>query len=257
MNAEAEHILAVGLEAVTRAEKIILAHYKTGLQSTQKQDGSPVTIADQKAEETIRSVVGAAFPTHGFIGEEFATDNQKAVYQWIIDPIDGTKNFMRGVPFFTTELAVFKNGVPYMGISNIPTLGLTVTAVQGHGARVSRRRVSVSTTARLEDAYIIVGGLKHFNNLKHIEQLLKLTSDVMSLKSLGEAWSYHLLAQGNCDAVIEAQTKIWDIAAQSMIIPEAGGIVTDIAGKPIDLNSTSMLASTPILHKELLVYFAQ
>ncbi len=255
MDAEAAELLSVGLAAVAKANDIILAHYQTGIGFSSKDDGSPVTIADKKSEEAIRATISTAFPTHGFIGEEFAVDNTNSPYQWIIDPIDGTKNFMRGVPFFTTELALFKNGKPYLGISHIPTLGKTVSAVQGQGTTVNGQRVHVSTTNSLQEAYLIVGSLKYFKKQQKLNQLLELATTTMSFKCLGEAWSYHLLAQGNCDAVIEAQTKIWDIAAQSIIIPEAGGTVTDIDGNQIVLNSTSMLASNPILHPQLLVYF--
>ncbi len=245
--------LQTGLKAVKVAEKIITEYFNTSLVIDSKHDGSPVTIADKEAEAIIRQIITNAFPTHGFIGEEYGSSNRTHEYTWVIDPIDGTKNYSRGIPLFATELALFKRDELILGISNAPMQKKLLHAEKGTGAYLNETtKLSVSTISKVSDAYISVGSVKYFSKTEKYNKLAEINEACSAMKGFGDTWSYHFIAEGKLDAILEAKTNIWDVAAMAVIIEEAGGTVTDLEGNPLSTTSASALATNGLLHSQLL-----
>lgn len=249
--------LTVALEAVQAAEKIILHYLSHDAKVYTKADLSPVTVADQEAEEAIKIVIRQSFPEHTFYGEEgekVDLQNHQG-YTWIIDPIDGTKSFMRHIPLFATQLALLKDGEFILGVSNAPVLKELMYAEKGQGCYLNGNRVQVSDASQLGDAYASYGGLKHFAQNDLLDGIVTLSQTAKWPRGIGDFWSYHLIAQGRLDIMAEASTKLWDIAALKVIVEEAGGRFTQIDGQPITASSTSALASNRLLHEETLKLF--
>lgn len=248
--------LKVGLEAVKKAEEIIKKYYfEQNLETSYKKNGSPVTIADKEAEKVIRETITEAFPDHMFLGEEMGRSGVGSEYMWIIDPIDGTKNFVRGLTSFSTLLALVKDGEIILGISNAPMMNECLYAEKGKGAYFNDKKIEVSKVDSIKDAYMSYGGITYFVDKKMWKPLLALNRDTRFHRALGDFWSFHLLAMGKLDLMVEADIRIWDIAPLVCIVQEAGGKITDLQGKKIDLNSDTVLASNGLLHSNVVKYF--
>lgn len=251
--------LETALEAVHAAEQVIMSFYKQEDTSFQtKKDNSPVTLADKGAEAAIKAVISRAFPDHGFIGEEEGSSNSIAEYRWIIDPIDGTKNFIRKIPLFTTELALVYKGELIVGVSNNPVTQEIYFAQKDAGAYVTnantntKTHLKISNTAlKISEVYLSYGGIKYFDKINKTQQLLKLSKICRATRSFGESLHYRFLAQGKIDVVLEADARIWDIAAEVLICQEAGAIVTDFQGNPFTLDTTSLIVAHPLIHQEV------
>lgn len=251
-----DKFLQIGVQAVQEAEKVILEYFSGKIQTDLKKDGSPVTIADKKAEELIRKIISANFPEHGFIGEEYGEKNNKSEYTWIIDPIDGTKNYSRNIPMFATELALFRGDEIILGISNAPKLNKLLTASKGKGTYLNqKKKLQVSDITDLPQSYISIGSVKYFAQKPEYDKLAEINEACAGMKGFGDTWSYHFVAEGKLDAIIEAKSKIWDIAATSIIIEEAGGKVTDLEGNKLNKNSKTALATNSHIHDQLLEFF--
>jgi len=249
--------LDVALEAVKEAEQIILKYLDSGVRAELKEDQSPVTVADREAEEKIKQVILSQFPDHTFYGEEgekIDLENHHG-YTWIIDPIDGTKSYLRHNPLFATQLALLHNGEFVIGVSNAPLLHELVYAEKGKGCFFNDQPIKVSEISTVEDAYMSFGSLKYFTKHNNIDQLLSLAESAKWARGIGDFWSYHLLAQGKLDIMIEADTKLWDIAAMKVIIEEAGGTVSQLDGSPVDYTTTTFLATNGKLHQQIIDQF--
>jgi len=250
-----DQYLKVGIEAVQAASTIIQKYYQQNVEFDLKADNSPVTIADKKAEEKIKEVISSYFPDHGFVGEESGNNNHFLEYTWIIDPIDGTKNFLRHLPFFSTLLALVKNGQVIMGISYMPQFSELIYAVKGKGAYLNQQKLTVSKENNLSQAYLSFGSLSKFAEKKLLTNLVKLTQTVRQQRAWGDCWHFHLLAQGKIDAVIEAKGEFWDFAPIKIIIEEAGGQVSDIKAQDFTINSQSIIATNGLIHQQVVDYF--
>ncbi|MCA9368806.1 inositol-phosphate phosphatase, partial [Candidatus Woesebacteria bacterium] len=201
-------------------------------------------------------IISKAYPEHGFVGEEYGSDSNRKEYTWVIDPIDGTKNYSRGIPHFATELALFEGDELILGISNAPLLKKRVTAEKNKGAFLNETtQIHVSTISNLANAYISVGSIRYFDSRGKLETLSQLNKDIAGLKGFGDTWSYHFLAEGKLDAIIEAKTNLWDFAATAAIVTEAGGNVTDFNGEPISFSTETLIASNGLLHDSLVQRF--
>jgi len=249
------NFLSVAIDAANKAEKVIMKHYAGEITYAAKSDMSPVTIADTEAEKVIIETIKDSFPDHSFLGEESGDQESESEYQWIIDPIDGTKNYSRHIPLFATQIALLKNGEIILGVSNAPALKELIYAEKGKGAHFQEKNLIVSNIAELSDSYFCFGGLKYFNKHNHIDALLELVSKTLGHRGIGDFWCYHLLAQGKIDIMIEAETKIWDFAALKIIVEEAGGKVTDIHGNKITKDTTSIIATNRNLHDSVVEMF--
>jgi len=239
--------LDTAILAVREAEKIILAH-RENLVIDIKADMSPVTQADKEAEHRIKEIIHKKFPDHGFIGEEEGRSNIDSEYVWSIDPIDGTKNYARGIPLYGTVLSLIHKKKPIVGVSNVPEMKDLMHAETGSGAFLNNRKVKVSSISELNEAYVCTGGLKYFDPVR-LHKFVKLAR---GHRGIGDVWCYHLLSQGKIDVMMEAHIKIWDIGAFIVIASEAGGKLTDIEGKEFTLDSASVLATNGLLHQKVL-----
>jgi histidinol-phosphatase len=240
--------LQAAIDAAQAAAKVILGFYQKSLAVRTKEDQSPVTEADVKAEETIRAVLSERFPSYGFYGEETGKHSADAENVWLVDPIDGTKSFVRECPYFSTQIALMRGGRLVVGVSNAPAYGELAWAEEGAGAYLNDRPIRVSTIADLSAAFLSTGNLKSMTRTAQWGRLGSLIARVSRARGYGDFAHYHLLASGSLDVVIETDVNILDIAALTVIVREAGGTFTDLAGKDITLDTTTVLASNGVLH---------
>jgi histidinol-phosphatase len=245
--------LQAALEAAHAADEIIQSLYRRNLAVTIKADKSPVTEADVRAEATIRAILSARFPDYGFYGEESGRHGMDAENIWLVDPLDGTKSFVRECPFFSTQIALMRSGHLVLGVSSAMVYGELAWAEQGGGAFLDGKPIFVSAIDDLSAASLSTGNLKTLaSNPARWARFGALAARVNRLRGYGDFVHYHLLARGALDAVIETDINILDIAALAVIVREAGGLVTDLAGAPVGLSSNSVLASNAALHASML-----
>jgi histidinol phosphatase-like enzyme (inositol monophosphatase family) len=231
MSASYADELAVARRAADEAGRFALGHFKTGLAVEAKADGSPVTIADRGAEERLRATLGAAFPADGILGEELGETSGASGRRWIIDPIDGTQSFIRGVPLWGVLVALEDRGECVVGVVALPALGETLWAVRGGGAFVNGAPARVSTTP-LADATICTSDAspRHFGD-KHagFGRLLERTA---RHRGWGDCYGYALVATGRAEVMLDPLMNAWDAAAVRPIIEEAGGTFCAWDGTP-------------------------
>jgi histidinol-phosphatase len=244
--------LRTAIEAAKAGEAVIKHYYQANIAIQIKADRTPVTIADVETEQAIRGVLEAAFPEHGFYGEETGKDRPDAEYTWLVDPIDGTKGFVREVPFFSTQIALMKDNEFILGVSNAPLFGELAYAEAGGGAFLNDRRLHVSAIADPGEATLSFGNLKTLAGDRRWAALGKLIRQFNRTRGYGDFYHYHLLAAGKLEVVLESDISILDVAALSVIVQEAGGQATELTGRPLNLNSTAILASNRLLHQRLL-----
>lgn len=221
-----------------------------------KADRSPVTEADIRAEEAIRRVLSERFPAYGFYGEETGQHDLGAEAVWLVDPLDGTKSFIRHCPFFSTQIALLRRGRLVVGVSSAPAYGELAWAEEGAGAflitgaRADAQRIRVSTTSALDASIVSTGNLKTLaRSDEGWRRFGDLIGRVSRIRGYGDFVHYHLLARGSLDVVIESDVNILDIAALTVIVREAGGTFTDLEGGPVGLGTTSVLATNGVLHE--------
>ncbi len=244
--------LQAALEAAEAATQVVRELYRKNLAVTVKADRSPVTEADVRAEEAIRRVLERRFPGYGFYGEETGRHAMDAASLWLVDPIDGTKSFVRDTPFFSTQIALWRDGRIVLGVSAAPAYGELAWAERGQGAFLDGRRIGVSAVATLDRAILSTGNLKTLAAGPGWSRFGRLVGEVDRLRGYGDFVHYHLLARGALDAVVESDVNILDIAALSVIVEEAGGRFTDLDGAPPTLDTTTVLATNGLLHGTVL-----
>jgi histidinol-phosphatase len=244
--------LATALEAARAAADVVRHYYQSNVAVTIKADKTPVTEADVETEKAIRSILAARFPEHGFFGEETGRSAIDAEYLWLVDPIDGTKAFVREYPMFSTQIALMHRGRLVLGVSSAPAYGELAYAEIGVGAWLDDRPIRVSEVAVLEEAALSTGNLKSFATGPRWGAFGRLVGRLNRIRGYGDFLHYHLLASGKVDAVLESDVNILDVAACAVIVEAAGGRVTDLEGGPLTLASTSVLATNGRLHDAVL-----
>lgn len=248
--------LDTALEAAAAAGDIIRKAYRGTFKVRYKADASPVTEVDEAAEAAIRKILRRKFHGHGFYGEETGKEMADAEYVWLVDPIDGTKSFVRGYPMFSVQIALMHEGELVLGVSHAPcwddNRGETLHAEKGRGAWRGTERVHVSDVARIEKATLSTGNLATLADSGGWARLGALIPKLHRIRGYGDFLHYHYLAEGKLDAVVESDVNILDIAALAVIVREAGGVFTDLSGGPIDLATRSVLATNGPLHEPLL-----
>ncbi|HJS22632.1 MAG TPA: inositol monophosphatase family protein [Steroidobacteraceae bacterium] len=244
--------LKAALEAAESATQVIQRLYRGNIEVREKADKSPVTIADVEAEKAIRAVLQAHFPEHGFYGEETGGERRDAEFLWLVDPIDGTKAFVREYPMFSTQIALMHRGELILGVSSASEYGELAYAEQGQGAWLDGKRIAVSAIDTLERATLSASNIKSLAASPRWGAYGALVERVDRIRGYGDFLQYHLLAAGKIDAVIEADVNILDIAALAAIVEAAGGRFTDLEGRAVSLATTSVLASNGHLHDALL-----
>lgn len=249
---EKSKYLETALAAVDAAAAISRAYYDGNFTVTTKADRTPVTQADIECEHAIRDVILGRFPEHGFFGEETGKSQQDAEYLWLVDPIDGTKAFVRQYPFFSTQVALLHAGEIILGVSSGTLMNELAWAEKGSGAWLNGERLAVSEIDDAARAAVSTGNLRSLANSDGWAQLGKVLGCADRTRGYGDFYHYHLLAAGKIEAVVESDVNILDIAALSIIVTEAGGIFTDLNGNAISLETRSVLAANATLHEQYL-----
>ena len=244
--------LQAALDAATEAASIARSMYQHNVEVRFKADKSPVTDADIRCETAIREILEARFPDYGFFGEETKARGMDANNVWLVDPIDGTKAFVREYAMFSTQIALMRRGEIVLGVSSAPVYGELAYAERGCGAYLNGKALGVSAIAELESAALSSGNLKTLATGSRWGRYGGLVARVGRIRGYGDFLHYHLLAAGKIDAVIESDVNILDIAACVAIVSEAGGHFTDLGGAPITLQSKSVLATNGRLHAQIL-----
>jgi len=252
-----KQFLETALEAARAASVPILEYFHGSFEVETKSDRTPVTVADREAELAIRAVIRKAFPDHGIYGEEFGRSDRDSEYMWLVDPIDGTKSFVRGYGMFSTQIALMFRDEVIVGVSNAPVMGEMAWATRNGGAWLDDEPIRVSTISSVAEASISTGNLGTLARSGRWQALGDVIAQANRGRGYGDYYHYHRLAAGQLDAVIESDVNILDIAALSLIVQEAGGTFTDLAGQAVDLQTTSVLAATRGLHSSLLPVLAE
>jgi len=244
--------LRAALEAASRAAEIARAMYRRNIEVRIKADKTPVTEADVRCETAIREVLEQRFPGYGFYGEETPSRGLDAENLWLVDPIDGTKAFVREYPMFSTQIALMRGGEIVLGVSSAPVYGELAFAERGGGAHLNGAQLAVSSIADLSAAALSSGNLKSLAAGDRWSRYGALVARLDRVRGYGDFLQYHLLAGGKIEAVIESDVNILDIAACVAIVSEAGGRFTDLNGEPISLETRSVLATNGLVHDAIL-----
>ena len=234
------------------------------LEMERKGDGSPVTVADRRAEQLLRERIAARFPDDAILGEEFPEKSGTSGVQWVLDPIDGTKSFITGVPLYTTLIAVLVDGEPAAGVIHAPVTSETAWARLGGGTWYQdgdkpARRVRVSDTATLDEATFVTSEVLTFTSererdARHVYD--RLQGACRLTRTWGDGYGYILVATGRADIAIDPVMNLWDAAAPMPVILEAGGVFTDWQGKPT-AHSGDVMATNPHLAPQVLEILAE
>ncbi|MFA5565012.1 MAG: inositol monophosphatase family protein [Acidimicrobiia bacterium] len=243
-----KELLSLALELVKEAGELTLKYFRsTDLEVVTKQDGTPVTIADQGAEALIRARLGELRPNDTVVGEEDGLREGSSGHRWIIDPIDGTKAFTHGVPLYSNLLALEDEHGPAIGVINLPALGETVWAGRGRGCFCNDEPATVSTTNQVSEAWLMTSGLTNwpaplFNTLKQ---------SGIHVRTWGDGYGYALVATGRADVMLDPEVSLWDVAPMPVILSEAGGRFSSTNGRE-GAHNGSGLATNGVLHDELI-----
>ena len=242
------------LQLLDETDPLVLRHVTTGLRVTAKPDSSLVTQADTEVETFLRERIAAAFPRHGVVGEEFADESGDGETRWIIDPIDGTHNMVRGIPVFATLLAVERQGQLLAAAVSAPALARRWHAARGGGAVVrdllGERRLQVSGIDRLADAQVVWSGIRALDASGFGAAVRAIAAGAWRDRGFGDFWGYMLVAEGAAEAMLEVGPTVWDLAAPALIGAEAGGRMTDFSGRDSFAGPQS-LASNGRVHDAL------
>lgn len=252
--------LAFALACCDEADELAMHHFRRDLVIEAKPDRTFVTQADQAIERAIRDRIGAAHPDHGLVGEEYGTADGQGSVRWYIDPIDGTHNYMRGIPLFGTLLAAERNGKIVVAVVSAPAIGARWYATRGGGAWAldalgptagQPRRIGVSRISDLADAQLVYASPFEIDQSGEAPGFDGLVRSVWRDRGFGDFWGYALVAEGAAEAMVEVGPHSWDLAAPSLIVEEAGGRFTDIHGIP-GIHSGHALATNALLHDVVL-----
>ena len=242
-------LLAFAVEVAHRAGRSTLAHYQSGVRAEAKADGSPVTVADREAERLARELIAARFPGDGIAGEEHGESGVTAPRQWVVDPIDGTRTFVRGVPFFGFLLGLLDAGEPVVGVAYFPALGETVAAARGCGCWWNGNRAAVSEVARVEDALVLTTDVEGAERRGRGPSWDRLRRRAGLARTWGDCYGYALVATGRAEVMLDPVVAPWDILPFVPILREAGGVLTPWpadAGEPAPPGSAGQPAGAPL-----------
>jgi histidinol-phosphatase len=251
MNAAGRERYEKAIDITRRAGQVALRYFDTTLTVERKGDDSPVTIADRETEQSLRTQVSEAFPGDGFLGEEFGDTPGTTGYRWILDPIDGTRSFVRGVPLWGVLVGLEYKGDLIAGIVDAPVFGHTYHALRGQGAYRNDRRIRVSDEADLPRSMVYYSGLLWFVKAGREEAFFELIRRTDRQRGFGDWYGFMLVAQGSGEVMVEHGVHAWDIAAVIPIVEEAGGRFSDWDGK-FDIHRPDALASNGKIHDEVL-----
>lgn len=243
--------LTTAIEAAKIGAKAALRYFNTDIKIEYKEDQSPVTIADRESEQAIKNYIASRFPHAKFLAEESSRDIHEKEF-WIIDPVDGTSSFMKGIPFWFVLVSLFKEGTMQLGACYFPLLKQTLYAERNKGAFLDEEEVHVSKTKELGDAYVSFSSLRNFTQDTYKQGILTLSAKSKLARSPEPTISAFFLAQGKYDVLVDANAKAWDTAPFKVIIEEAGGKVTNMDGNEWGFNDKGFIATNGLLHDEVI-----
>jgi histidinol-phosphatase len=245
----------LAMETAHKAGQLALRYYEGELPVEWKADLSPVTAADRKAETLLRTTLLSAFPSDGFLGEESGSAPGTSGFRWIIDPIDGTRSFVRGIPLWATLVGLEYQGQQIAGVAHAPALGHTYHALRGDGAYRDSRRIRVSDVADLAEAHLFYSSVSWFVKAGRQETFLELAARTQRQRGYGDFYGFVLVAQGSGDIMLEHGCHAWDLCAVKVIVEEAGGRLTDWRGEE-DIFHPDVVATNGRLHEPVLKLLA-
>ncbi|HKH31948.1 MAG TPA: histidinol-phosphatase [Gaiellaceae bacterium] len=245
--------LGFALALADVADEITMRHFRSdSLAVETKPDLTPVSVADRAAEEALREAIGRERPDEAVVGEELGeAGGEDGAARWILDPIDGTKHYVRGIPLWATLIALEREGAVVLGVASAPALGLRWWAERGAGAFANGAPIRVSSVATLEEAAFTHAGSHSFEKRGLGPALRGLTERVWMERAYGDFWQHMLVAEGRLDFAVEAVVNLWDLAAVQPIVEEAGGRFTDFAGRPLP-DGGNAVSSNGLLHDDVL-----
>ena len=248
---DAQHDLELALELADRADAITTARFRADdLRVDTKPDDSPVTDADRRVEEMVRARVSASRPSHAVLGEEQGLTGDSE-WRWIVDPIDGTKNFARGVPVWATLLSLQHRGEEACAVVSAPALGRRWWALRGDGAWCNHEALHVSTVSTLAAATLSFTDVRDFERLGWADGFARLADACRVVRGFGDFWSHMLVAEGAIDCGVEPVVNEWDISAVRLIVREAGGMFSDFFGAD-RCDGGNVVTSNGLLHTQVL-----
>ena len=254
--------VAFALSLAVAASRETLKFFRTSeFQVERKSDRSPVTRADKQAEQIVRAMVAKAYPSDAILGEEFGSVPGQTGIEWIIDPIDGTKSFISGVPLYSTLVGMTVAGQPQIGVIAIPALGEIIIASKGLGAwygqsyagqsGLQMTRANVSKQSRLEDGLMVTTQVDNFSHRKAEAAYRELESQAYVSRTWGDGYGYLLVATGRAEVMIDPIVNPWDVAAVAPVIEEAGGTFSSWAGE-YDIRASHCVGSNGLVHEQVL-----
>jgi histidinol-phosphatase len=251
--AELDKFLTTARNLMDQAGKLTLKYYGQSLDIIEKADGSPVTEADKNCEIFIRQQLEKTFPDHGIHGEEFGPKDPKAgcSYTWFIDPIDGTKSFIHGVPLYSCLLGLVRDGESIVGVIELPALGQQMVAAQGMGCFLNKEQVRVSPTSEISQAVVLTSDFRHTLQTGPLPGVNKLWEQCKFPRSWGDAFGYTLIASGRAEIMLDCGMGAYDIAPMPVIMKEAGGCFSTWEGKETIFGTTAM-GTNKNLHQKVL-----
>ena len=248
-----DDLLSVAMEVSEAARPIPLGYFRKPMEITDKADLSPVTLADRETERVMREVLAARVPEHGILGEEHGSERMDHRFVWVLDPIDGTRSFITGMPLFNNLAAVLDNGVPVIGVVDTPAIGERYHGVRGRGAWFNGQPITTSGCTSLARAAVYRAG--HAPSDPAQVARFERFADQGRVNRYGyDAYTYALLASGHVDLMLETDLEPYDYLALVPLVEAAGGKITDWAGQPLGLASTGevLAAASAELHAEAL-----
>ena len=248
---ESDRLLAFAMELCDEADRIALRHFRRDHAVTTKPDRSLVTEADTGIEKMLRERIEKSFPSHGVLGEELGNLSGDGETRWIIDPIDSTSNFVRGVPVFATLLALERAAEVVLGVISAPAMRERWHAQRGAGAWSGNRRLSVSRVAALKDAQVFYASRTAFQAVGREQGFDAVIGSAWRDRGFGDFWGYALVAEGTGEAMIEPELYPWDLAAPLVLVEEAGGRLTDFEGRRT-YDGGNAVATNGLLHNVIL-----
>jgi len=247
-------LLEVAVEAALAGGRRTLAYFNSGEPVEWKADGSPVTVADREAEALMRRIIEGTYPGHAILAEESGEKPGRQPFRWIVDPLDGTRTFVRGVPLFGTLVGVEAYGEPLVGVVYLPALDELITAARGEGCRWNGRTCHVSTVSRLEDELLVVTDERSARARSGAYE--RLASRTQLQRTWADCYGYVLVATGRAEVALDPVMAVWDCAALLPIVEEAGGHFTDWRGQRT-IHSGEAVATNGVLQREVLGLLAE
>ena len=251
MNADWKNRYELAVTTAKEAGQLAMGYFDTNLAVEWKQDLTPVTAADRQAEELIRKRLLSSFPNDGFLGEEFGSTPGTSGFRWIIDPIDGTRNYVRGIPLWATLIGLEYRDEQILGVADVPAMNQTYRALRGDGAFRDDQRIHVSKVSDISQAMMFYSSLSWFIKAGRQDAFLELARRVQRQRGFGDFYGFVLVAQGSGELMMEHGTHAWDLAAIKPIVEEAGGRFSNWDGQA-NIYRPDVLVSNGVLHEEVL-----